>query len=799
VAWLALRRPRKKEEFGLGKKLLMIDDDLALCESVCQFCESQGWEGRKAVSGVEGWVMIETFSPDLVLLDLVISDLDGFSICQKIKQHPRFAKTPVIILTALEDEASIRKAILCGASGYIVKPCAPESLGYLMSLYGENPITGTAINPAPKESHPSPSYVQLEGECRRLKTLLDQKRLECEIISTILQMCDAESDFVYLVDYLTDVIYSLVKPATVSLMSLPDRSPRWNVKGLCLNDRLKAQVIQECRQFLEQSSPRHARYRYPKIRWDFDSSESWMAGTRFYSKILVPLVYQKEVIGAMGVFHTQPNVFSPQQEVMLKAISNYLMLGSYRLWQIGSAETLKREAILNSMQEGVVFIDKRSAQVFYNPAAMHLFSLKSRMGTYSDFREAIQWDPVRELDESSASHIHHITEITAQPQDLTFFRVSDEQRNQYGVMGVIRDIADEIKLEKMVNEFISIAAHELRTPLAIIKGSIDLVSHGPTGEDQKHRLLAMAEKQVDRMAKIVTKIADIHSYESKKNGISKRKILLQAHIDPVIEQYRKMAAEKQVRMQVFLPSLLLENPVFVRANPECLNKILAELLDNAVRVSPERGLITVKGTIDDRFVRIDVEDQGRGIYPAERAYIFKKFKQAEQTLRRTIEGPGLGLPLARILVQKFGGELGLHSQPGKGSIFYFTVPVAYKYRVLHASTQEEPVKSYFPFEQFQFLSLPSQQALKRMYDGDLDMIVLTQRDKELLGYLKASSSCCDIPVLYWGDFGDEEMRTQNTRQVDPHRKELALALDKIFTEVLDGYEFERARNSAEAA
>lgn len=342
-------------------------------------------------------------------------------------------------------------------------------------------------------------------------------------------------------------------------------------------------------------------------------------------------------------------------------------------------------------------------------------------------------------------------------------------------------------VEKMVNEFISIAAHELRTPLAIIKNSLDITQEGKATAQEQTYVMDVAQRNLQRMSRIISQISDIYSLEMNAQNIAKRKILFYRAIAPTLNHFYQLASHKNIAMDIVFNPDLIEKPLFVRSHVASLAKILREILDNAIRFTPAGGNIKIQCSWDRFTLRTQITDTGCGIAESDQHLVFEKFKQTEHYLKRTIQGAGLGLPLAKILVTKCGGSIGFKSEVGKGSTFYFTLPLADKYRILQIEPGLKHASKLFPHEVFHLLTVPEDQALHHIESADLDLILLTKHEKDVMDRLKHSPPCHDIPVFYVGDFKDADMRKQNAVRLSLDDFKSQDSVQSLLPHYLDGY------------
>jgi PAS domain S-box-containing protein len=241
------------------------------------------------------------------------------------------------------------------------------------------------------------------------------------------------------------------------------------------------------------------------------------------------------------------------------------------------------------------------------------------------------------------------------------------------VIMVIRDITERKEVEQLKNEFISIVSHELRTPLTSIAGALGLLCGGIAGElsPQAKALVEVAHRNSERLALLVNDLLDVGQIESGKMTVEVQPVDLMVVAQEALEANRGHAT----RCGVHLVLQEGASGVKVCADRTRLLQVLTNLLSNAIKFSPPHGTVTISLTRGPGSVRLAVTDQGSGIPEAFRARVFQKFAQADASDARARGGAGLGLSIAKAVVERLGGRIGFDTEPGWGTTFYFELPV----------------------------------------------------------------------------------------------------------------------------
>lgn len=251
------------------------------------------------------------------------------------------------------------------------------------------------------------------------------------------------------------------------------------------------------------------------------------------------------------------------------------------------------------------------------------------------------------------------------------------------------------KLERLKSEFISIVSHELRTPLTSIKNSLDILLSGRCGEvtTASDKFLSMAKRNVQRLSGIINDLLDLSKIEAGKMDFTFKDI----NIHSVIEYVKSTLTEVAKSKNLNLITDETENLPSINADSQRLEQVLTNLVSNAIKFTPEGRSITIKSElinakeikINDSFkdeirklegdyIMVSVIDEGIGIEEKDLLHAFDKFAQIENSLSRKVGGSGLGLPIAKQLLDAHNGAIWCDSEPDKGSTFYFIIPVALK-------------------------------------------------------------------------------------------------------------------------
>jgi len=344
----------------------------------------------------------------------------------------------------------------------------------------------------------------------------------------------------------------------------------------------------------------------------------------------------------------------------------------------------QNELILNSVGEGICGLNLQGQITFVNPAAAKLLSYEANELINQPFHCIL---PSAETSLIGASlqdgSIHQTPQAVFYRQDGSSFPVEYvstpiwEQGVIVGSVITFRDITERQIVERMKNEFISVVSHELRTPLTSIHGSLRMLASGllDTQPETGKRLLEIAVSSTDRLVRLINDILDIERIESGSVTMAKQHCDASDLMVRAADVMRTMAEKFGVSL-VVSP---LSSPVW--ADPDRIIQTLTNLLSNAIKFSPAGSTVWLSAThspaLDQQAAQIlfTVKDQGRGIPQDKLETIFERFQQVDVSDSRNQDGTGLGLAICRNIVQQHGGRIWVESRLGKGSTFYFTLPI----------------------------------------------------------------------------------------------------------------------------
>jgi len=267
-----------------------------------------------------------------------------------------------------------------------------------------------------------------------------------------------------------------------------------------------------------------------------------------------------------------------------------------------------------------------------------------------------------------------------EPQELTLeivtTKVIDEKGKVYGFLKVIHNLTREENLRKIQSDFITIAAHQLRTPLSGLNWILDVLSQnetGPLNETQKD-LLEKAKAALSESIETVEDLLNAAQIEEGKFGFEFSLNDLEKIIETTLVKFEPIAEKNNIKL-IFYRLKPPLNPIVI--DPLRIKLVMEILIDNAIKYNVLNGEVRIKLEIlkDRPFVMVSVEDTGIGISEEEKEKVFTKFFRSQKVVKKETLGTGLGLYLAKNIIERHGGKIWFKSEENRGTTFYFTLPL----------------------------------------------------------------------------------------------------------------------------
>ena len=343
-------------------------------------------------------------------------------------------------------------------------------------------------------------------------------------------------------------------------------------------------------------------------------------------------------------------------------------------------ERARLETTFSGMVEGVLLTDRDGGILHLNPTFREMFGLEGKVegrsalevlaSVASDdaLREVVRTGKVVEREIAFEKPKRRVFQVHFSPM------VRDGKIS--GAVSVFHDLTTIRRLEEVRRDFVANLSHELKTPLTAIRGYSETLLEGIDAlspEARKH--VEIIFRHSAELSHLTENLLNLSRIESGKEEMGLEKIELKAFVDQIFERFQSQAKVKEIELINEVGTEPLQ------ADPHKLNQILSNLVDNAVKYTPENGEIWVRCHLDSRggfqtrpYICLEVEDTGPGIPASDRERIFERFYRVDKARSRDTGGAGLGLAIVKHLVELHGGRVQVESRPGGGSRFQVSLP-----------------------------------------------------------------------------------------------------------------------------
>lgn len=339
----------------------------------------------------------------------------------------------------------------------------------------------------------------------------------------------------------------------------------------------------------------------------------------------------------------------------------------------------KMEAILSSVVNGIVAVDSNKHILFINPMAQQMLNITEGDVAGKHLLQIIRNNKIdnmiRDILENKGFEEN---EITVNYPFEKIFRLNSnairypESDKIIGIIIIIQDITEIKKLEKMRSDFVANVSHELKTPLTSIKGFVETLKAGAIEDnDTAIRFLNIIEDEADRLNRLISDILSLSVLENKKSKAICEVINTSDKIEEIVSLLQTQAACKNINLNARVEADINK----LMGDPDQFKQMLINIVDNAVKYTPEGGAIEVVAYNSGNDVIISVKDNGIGIPKENISRLFERFYRVDKARSRNVGGTGLGLAIVKHIVMQFEGKIEVHSQIDKGTEFILSIPV----------------------------------------------------------------------------------------------------------------------------
>ncbi len=415
---------------------------------------------------------------------------------------------------------------------------------------------------------------------------------------------------------------------------------------------------------------------------------------RLRQVVALPMVIGGEVVGVIYLFRTYIGHSTANDQIVLQSFAEQAAIAVYnaRLYQSVREEQQRLAAILDNSADGVMILDSDQRILEFNKALGRITGNAPTEAVGRLHDAVIIWDRVDQgqpLGGAVAGGWPR-QRPTDQPPDTLYVegdllrpdgtRISvaisyapllDQRGALRNIIANVRDITNFRRAQEMKSTFVSVISHELKTPVALIKGYAGTLRREDAEWDREtlQRSLKVIEEEADRLTDLIENLLAASKLQAEGMRLT--------NVGDVNLASVAARSVERFQMQTQIHKLIVDFPKdfpTIQGDEARLRQVIDNLVSNAIKYSPRGGEVHIRGRYDADSVTVEVQDQGVGLPNDEQDRIFERFYRVDDALSRKTQGTGLGLYLARAVIDAHRGRISVESQPGKGSRFWFTLP-----------------------------------------------------------------------------------------------------------------------------
>ncbi len=626
--------------------ILIADDHPENVTLLARYLTNEGYSYIGAKDGLETLEKIRKHLPDLVLLDVNMPFKDGFAVLKEIRQDPATEHIPVIILTAARlDTMDIQSGLNMGADDYVTKPFDRRELL---------------------------ARIRSKLRVKEAEDIIRRRNRELNLLPEIGKELSARLN----IDELTDVILRRIVETLGAMQGhiiiFDAKAPFYKEYhiGSFTPPNSEAQ-LPPLNGLLEKIRETHQSL----IIADTQKDSNWQGipDSPTKSAIIVPMFGRHELIGLIILTHEQAGYFNLDHQLLLQAIASQaaIALENAQLYSSVAKEQSRLNAVLQSAADPIMVFDADGCLSLLNPAGENFFTgYEAKLGL--PLARGCGYDLLIELLERVSTSSKPLTGEFVSPDKQTYSVLLTPIGNG-GCVTVLHNVTHFKDLERVKNEFVATASHDLRNPITSIMGYSQLIMQAGGLNEHQTDFTKRIRRSAEHMSELVENMLNLAKMdlgvELKRDEIDIHNLLAQT-----AEEFKPHAEAKS-------QSLTLEDSATnpgVKGDVFQLRQVLHNLVGNAIKYTPNEGSITLSLEEENNMVTIKVQDTGYGIPPSDLPHIFERFYRVRNNGHDDIEGNGLGLAIVRSIVEEHGGQVRVESEPGRGTCFTVTLPIIKK-------------------------------------------------------------------------------------------------------------------------
>lgn len=403
--------------------------------------------------------------------------------------------------------------------------------------------------------------------------------------------------------------------------------------------------------------------------------------------VAIPLIARSKVIGVLFIFRNYMGVFSANDKALLQSFADQAAIAvqNAQLYTRISNEERRLTALLDSLADGILILSANHTVEQCNPALARMLNLPAEQIVGSRHEAILRLKNLKDdlslekaeadgwpLTPNATLYVEGDLlreNMTPLPVGVTYSPMISPEGAILSIIGSVRDITRFREADEMKSTFVSVISHELKTPVALIKGYVSTLRREDARWDRQiiKDSLMVIEEEADHLTALIADLLDASRLQAGALSINLSDVDISLLARRVVERFKTQSSKHTFRLD--FPS---DFPVIL-ADEDRLTQVFSNLVSNAIKYSSEGGEIAIEGSVRLSQVVICVSDQGPGIAVGDIPHVFDRFYRASEAARKT-KGAGLGLYLARAVVEAHGGHIWVDPRPGEGARICFCLP-----------------------------------------------------------------------------------------------------------------------------
>lgn len=396
--------------------------------------------------------------------------------------------------------------------------------------------------------------------------------------------------------------------------------------------------------------------------------------------VVLPLITKQQLVGVLAIGEKLSKTKYTAEEIKLlstlthqiaTAIENANMYHYVKKTELSIREERdKIESIIINLADGLIVVDKNKKIILINPVAERLFPTERLL------EQPLPKILEQDIDEKNISKIKFpvISEVVIGEKVIRIIcaPLFDQKEGHTGYIKILHDITRDKEIDKIKSDFIRTAAHKLRTPLSAVKWIFQMMLDGDLGEMDKNQkdFLEKGYQSNERMIRVVNDLLNVSEIEEGKFGFRFEKTQIIDMIKDVIEKLESLAKEKEQKINFDYDEKIHE----IGCDPYKMRMAITALILNSIQYTPNEGKINIKLENLPKDIKFTITDNGYGVPASQQNKLFTKFMRGDNIIEKETEGNGLGLFIAKNIINGHNGKIDFKSAENKGSMFFFTIP-----------------------------------------------------------------------------------------------------------------------------